>query len=118
MAEPTTSTAVAATAAAGVGLATLIPWIDVNALIGAIFGAAVVAMTKKELRPAARLLGMLLSIIGGYISAPEILNQTPITQTGPAAAVGAVLIIPVLLKALAQVEKLDLGTLLKGSKGG
>lgn len=118
MAEPTTTTAVVATTAAGVGLATLVPWLDMNALIGAVFGAAVVAMTKKDLQPWSRLLGMLLSIIGGYITAPEIVNQTPLTQTGPAAAVGAVLIIPVLLKGLAQVEKWDLATLLRAGKGG
>lgn len=117
MADPTTSTAVIATTAAGVGLATLVPWIDVNALIGAIFGAAVVAMTQKDLKPWARLLGLLLSTLGGYISAPEIVAQTVMTQTGPAAAAGAVLIIPLLLKALAQVEKLEFGSWRIG-KGG
>ncbi len=118
MAEPTSSTAVIATTAAGVGLASLVPWLDVNALIGAIFGAAVVAMTRKELKPSSRLIGMLLSTLAGYIGAPELVAQTPITQTGPAAAVGAVVIIPLLLKALAYVERMDLGSLLRPKSGG
>lgn len=117
MADPTTSTATLATTAAGVGLATLVPWMDVNALIGAIFGAAVVAMSQKTLTPWSRLLGLLLSTLGGYISAPEIVAQTAITQTGPAAAAGAVLIIPLLLKMLVYVERLDISTWRVG-KGG
>lgn len=118
MADPTSSSAVIPAAAAGVGLASLVPWLDVNALIGAIFGAAVVAITKKELKPASRLIGMVLSTLAGYICAPEIVAQTPMTQTGPAGAVGAVVIIPLLLKALAYVEKLDVSKLKWPTSGG
>lgn len=118
MADPTSSTAVIATTAAGVGLASLVPWLDANALIGAIFGAAVVAMTKKELSPVSRLIGLLLSTIAGYISAPEIVAHSWLTQTGSAGAVGAVVIIPLLLKLLAYVEKLDLASLLRPKSGG
>ena len=108
MAEPTSSSDVVATAAAGVGLATVMPNMDGNALFGAIIGAALIALNQKDLKAWQRLLGLLVSVGAGYVSAGEIVAQTPITQTGPGGFVGAILVVPIALKVLAVVERMEL----------
>lgn len=108
MAEPTSSSVVVATAAAGVGLATFLPNMDGNALFGAIIGAALIALNQKDLKAWQRLLGLLVSVGAGYVSAGEIVAQTPITQTGPGGFVGAILVVPIALKVLAVVERMEL----------
>lgn len=110
MAEPTTSTVVV-TAAAGVGLATLMPTLDGNALFGAIIGAALIANAQRDLKAWQRCTGLLVSVGAGYVSAPEIVAQSPITQTGPGGFVGAVLVVPLALKALELIEKTDFAAL-------
>lgn len=107
MAEPTTSTVVV-TAAAGVGLATLIPTMDGNALFGAIIGGAVIAMNQRDLKAWQRCTALMVSVGAGYVSAGEIVAQTPITQTGPGGFVGAIIVVPIALKVLAVVERLEL----------
>lgn len=106
MPEPTTG-AVVATAAAGVGLATLMPALDGNALFGAIIGAALIAMHQSDIKPWQRILGLLISACVGYVSASEIVTQTPITQTGPGGFVGAIIVVPLALKALELIQKTD-----------
>ncbi|PBK04014.1 hypothetical protein CNQ84_11720 [Pseudomonas abyssi] len=113
MAEPTTSTVVA-TAVAGVGLSAFIPQLDGNALFGAIIGAALIAVNQRDLKAWQRMLGLLISIGAGYVSAAEIVTQTPITRTAPAAFLGAVLVVPVALKALEVIEKTDFASLVPG----
>ena len=108
MAEPTSSSVVVATAAAGVGLATFLPNMDGDALFGAIIGAALIALNQKDLKAWQRLLGLLVSVGAGYVSAGEIVAQTPITQTGPGGFVGAILVVPIALKVLAVVERMEL----------
>lgn len=106
MAEPTTGAVVVA-ATAGVGLATIMPHMDGNALFGAIIGAALIAMNQRDLKAWQRCAGLLVSVGAGYVSAAEIVAQTPITQTGPGGFVGAILVVPVALKALDLIEKTD-----------
>jgi hypothetical protein len=113
MAEPTTSAVVIA-ATAGVGLATLVPSLDGNALFGAVIGAALIAMNQRDLRPWQRITGLLVSLSAGYLSATEIVAQTPITQTGPGGFVGAVIVVPLALKALELIEKTDFAALVPG----
>lgn len=107
MAEPTSSTAIVATATAGVGLATILPSLDGNALFGAIIGAALIALNQKDLKAWQRILGLLVSVGSGYVTAGEIVAQTPITQTGPGGFVGAIIVVPIALKVLAMIEKLE-----------
>lgn len=118
MAEPTTSTALAAATATGVGIIAMLPWLDVNALIGSISGAAVVAIHRSDVSPLTRLMGMIVAVLVGYVCAPEIVNHTFMTQTGPAAVLGAVLIVPLLLRVLLYVERLDIAAWIKSRWGG
>ncbi|WP_339511895.1 putative holin [Pseudomonas sp. RL_15y_Pfl2_60] len=112
MPEPTTGAAVVATATAGVGLATLLPTLDGNALFGSIIGAALIALHQREIKPWQRLLGLIISACVGYVSATEIVTQTPITQTGPGGFVGAIIVVPLALKALELIEKTDFSSML------
>ena len=120
MADPTTSTVIV-TAAAGVGLSALIPQVDGNALFGAIIGAALIAVNQRDMKAWQRLLGLLVSIGAGYVCAAEIVTQTLITRTAPAAFIGAVLVVPVALKTLEVIDKTDFASLvpswLKRGKG-
>ena len=108
MAELTSSTVFVATTTAGVGLTTFMPSLDGNALFGAIIGGAIIALNQKDLRAWQRILGLLVSVGAGYLSASEIVAQTPITQTGPGGAVGAIIVVPIALKVLAVIERLEL----------
>lgn len=106
MAEPNTATAAALSTA--VGLAGLAPGIDGNALIGAFAGAALVVVTSRDVGVAMRLAYMLISLVMGYIAAPEIINQTPIHSTGVAAFLSAALVITVTLQLIERLKAADL----------
>ncbi len=118
MAEPTSSTALAITATAGVGIAALLPWIDANALMGAVLGAALVAYTQKNLKPWQRLGGLLFSALVGYLMSTEMVAQTPLTETGTGGFIGAIVIVPLALKLMQQVDKLDIAALFRRGPGG
>ncbi|KAF3999231.1 putative holin [Glaciimonas immobilis] len=83
MAEPSTSFVL--TAAAGIGLSSLYPGIDGNALIGAFAGAALVAISSKNLPLFKRLAYLVISLAIGYLAAPEVIQHTPLKQSGVAA---------------------------------
>ncbi|WP_027794562.1 putative holin [Paraburkholderia acidipaludis] len=114
MAEPNTTTAAAVSAA--IGLAGLAPGIDGNALIGAFTGAALVVVTSKDLGLAKRAAYLLISLVMGYLAAPEIVNATPIRSTGVAGFFAAALVITVTLQLIERIKTVDLLAFLK--KGG
>lgn len=103
MAEPSTTTAVVV-ATTGIGLAAIFPGIDGNALIGAFAGATLFVMSARELRHWVRGVYLLISLVMGYIAAPEITNQTFIEQTGVASFLGSVFCISVTLPMIRQLE--------------
>lgn len=111
MAEPNTTTAAALSAA--IGLAGLAPGIDGNALIGAFTGAALVVVTSKDLNALTRVAYMLISLVMGYLAAPEIVNVTPIHSTGVAAFFAAALVISVTLQLIDRLKSIDLLGFLK-----
>jgi hypothetical protein len=106
MAEPNTTTAAALSVA--IGLSSLAPGIDGNALIGAFTGAALVVVTSKDLGIIKRIAYMLISLVMGYLAAPEIVNATPIRSTGVAAFFAAALVITVTLQLIERVKTVDL----------
>ncbi|MBN3794391.1 MULTISPECIES: putative holin [Burkholderia] len=111
MAEPNTTTAAALSAA--IGVAGLAPGIDGNALIGAFTGAALVVVTSKEIGVFTRIAYMLISLVMGYIAAPEIVNVTPIHSTGVAGFFAAALVITVTLQLIDRLKSADLLAFLK-----
>lgn len=114
MAEPSTSTLVVASA--GIGLATLFPGIDGNALIGAFAGAALLVVSSKDLSLVQRAAYMVISMIVGYLAAPEVLNWTPVKSTGVAAFFAAATAIVLTLQLIERLKTFDLLSLFK--KGG
>lgn len=115
MAEPTTT---AATTALTISAATLLPFINGNALLGAIFGAALFATTKKELKPLQRLITMLLSTGIGYLITPEITARSFINNDATAAMVAAIFSLPIILKIQVWVDQTNLTDILNKFRGG
>jgi hypothetical protein len=112
MAEPNTSAVVATTVAMG-SLSTLLG-IDGNALIGAFAGGALIAISSKNLSPVERFAYMCISIIAGYLTAPELLAMTPLQQSGVAAFIAAAAAIALVMRGLALIKMIQLPTWLKG----
>ncbi|MCC3262498.1 phage holin family protein, partial [Paenibacillus polymyxa] len=79
------TTTAAATVFLTTGLATALPDVDGNALIGAFAGAVVMTLSSKEPKLLAKFCYALVSFIAGYLAAPDVVNLTPIQQTGAAA---------------------------------
>lgn len=106
MAEPTSTTA--GVAAIWIGLAALLPGIDGNALIGAFAGATFFVLSAKEHPVLIRLAYMAISLIMGYLGAPEITGQTFIQETGVAACLAGASCVYALQRLTDQLKKLDL----------
>lgn len=115
MAEPST-TVVASVATATVGAASLFLDIDANALIGAFAGATLFVLSAKELHVWLRLLYMLISLVIGYMAAPEIIHNTFIQETGVAGFLGGLLCVTASQPILRYAETLDIAGLMRGGK--
>ncbi|MBO7825371.1 putative holin, partial [Burkholderia pseudomallei] len=84
-----------------------------DALIGAFAGAALVVVTSKDLGLAKRAAYMLISLVMGYLAAPEIVHAVPIRSTGVAAFFAAALVIAVTLTLIERVKGMDLFALFR-----
>ncbi|EPJ56359.1 MAG: hypothetical protein OFPI_00260 [Osedax symbiont Rs2] len=112
MAEPsTTATAVITT---GIGLASFLPAIDGNALIGAFAGATLFVMHSKELGKFTRFIYLLISLIMGYLLVPVVQAYTPIAETALAGFVASLFCITIALKGMEQIQSANLINLLRG----
>ena len=105
MPEPTTT---AAATAITLSAASLLPFINGNALLGAVFGAALFATTKKDLKPLQRMLTMLLATGIGYLLTPEITARTFISNDATAGMVAAIFSLPIILKIMVWVDQSNL----------
>lgn len=114
MAEPSITTAVALSAS--VGFISMFPGIDGNALIGAFAGAALVVVTANDVGVWRRCAYLFISLIAGYLGAPEILNITPIKSSGVAAFFAASLAIVVTLQLIERVKTFDFFSMLRKGK--
>lgn len=115
MAEPT-STTVAGSLLASVGLATLLPGVDGNALIGAFAGATLFVVSANEYSVITRLIYMLISLVMGYMSAPEITARLPISETGVAAFLAGLSCVYLGLKIQDQIKAISLTELIERMK--
>ncbi|WP_371365471.1 putative holin [Pseudomonas sp. QL9] len=103
--------------ALGQGVATALS-VDGAALFGAILGAWLVASVKRDLKPWQRIGSMTLSTGMGYLFAEVMQKAFPILGSGPAAALGAVVIVPIGIKLMVWVEKSSLFDILGRVRGG
>ena len=103
MAEPTTSTTVAITASAG--LVSLLPFVNGDALFGAVICAAFLAYTQVSLSYGKRIFSLMLSVALGYALAPEISNRTGVNSHAVIACFTSMFALPVLVKVMKWVNK-------------
>ena len=113
MTEPTTTATVA-----GLSAISLLPFINGNALLGAVLGAAFVATYEKDLTAWQRLRIMLLSTGIGYLLAPEITSRTLVTSDATAALITSTFSLFILVKAVDWVKKSRLSEIWKVFKNG
>jgi hypothetical protein len=112
MAEPTSTTTVASLAA-GVSIATLLPGIDGNAIIGAFAGAALVALNAKDVSMVSRVIYLLVSWVVGYMAAPEVASRAGLHQTGLAAFLASAFAIAVTVNLMERIKTIDLNSWLR-----
>jgi hypothetical protein len=106
MAEPNSTTV--ATLSTAIGLAGLAPGVDGNALIGAFAGASLVVVTSQNIGVFKRVAYLAISLVMGYLAAPEIADATPIRSTGVAGFFAAALVITVTLQLIERLKTFDL----------
>ncbi|MDX8255268.1 putative holin [Acinetobacter pittii] len=116
MPEPTSTTAATTT---GLAAVSLLPFINGNALLGAVLGAAFVAYFENNLSPKKRIMFMLLCVGFGYLLGPEITSRTEyITSDATASMIAAIFSIYILIKLLDWVKESTLAQLWKSFRGG
>jgi len=116
MADPTSSAVTGLLM--GLGLATVTPIIDGEALFGAILGAWLVTSTKHDLKVWQRLGSLFLSAGVGYLIAPIALQAVPFITSGGSAFVCALVVIPISIKLMVWVEKADIWDIWRRIRGG
>lgn len=104
MPDPTTPIAIATTA----GVASLLPFVNGDALFGAVIGAAFIAFYTQNVSYKKRIGTFLLSTAIGYLLEPELVNRTPIDSHSTAAFAIALVAIIVLQKIIAWLESASL----------
>lgn len=115
MPEPTTT---AAATAVTISAASLLPFVNGNALLGAVFGAALFATTKKDLKPLQRLSTMIIAVGFGYLLAPEITTRTFIGNDATAGMIASIFSLPIILKCMVWVDQSSLSDIWNKFRGG
>lgn len=116
MADPTTTAAGGLLMGLGLG-ATL--HVDGYVLFGALLGAWMATSSRHDFKVWTRMFALILPTCVGYLSAGPALAQFPwLTTREFAALVCAVVVIPLILKAAAWLDKLDFGEILRRIRGG
>ena len=103
MAEPSTG-ALAVTAAVGMTTASLIPGIDVNAVVGAFAGAMFFVVFARELTPWSRFGYFLASWVLGYYVSSEVMGRNWATTSGLVAFFGALFCVVICISLLEWVQ--------------
>ncbi|MWK55781.1 hypothetical protein GO594_07330 [Pseudomonas otitidis] len=98
MAEPSsTALAVAAPTALGITAASLVPGVDLNAVIGGVAGALFFVAWARDLTVWARLAYLFVSWIGGYQVAVEVVGRGYSSYSGLPALISGALIVAALI---------------------
>ena len=112
MAEPNTAT-VATAATLTAALASALPGVDANAVIGAFCGASLFVISAKELGLFERLAYLVISFLIGYLGGPATLGSI-IEHSAVAAFIASAVAVTAGLRAIEGAKTLDL----KGWLGG
>ncbi len=106
MTEPT-SVSSGILIATGVGLASILPGIDGDALIGAFAGGTLFVVSANQLPVWRRLIYLVISAAVGYLAAPEVASWGFIKSTGVSAFVSGALAVTVTLGLIEKSKTLD-----------
>ncbi|MDH0896353.1 MULTISPECIES: putative holin [unclassified Pseudomonas] len=104
MAEPSTVAVAAIPSVLGIGAASLIPGVDLNAVIGAWAGALFFVIWASDLAGWARLGYLFVSWVGGYYVAAELMGRAVTQYSGLPALLAAALIVTVLISVAEWVK--------------
>ncbi|NIJ70585.1 putative holin [Xanthomonas sp. 60] len=113
MTEPTSTGSLTALATS-VGLASLLPGIDGDALIGAFAGATLFVVSAKNLPLWKRLIYLVISVVAGYLGNGEVMGLFKLQSAGLASFLCSALAITVTLK---MIERSDRGSLPRIRRG-
>lgn len=113
MTEPTSTGGLVALATS-VGLASLLPGINGDALIGAFAGATLFVVSAKNLSLAKRLVYLAISVIAGYFAGPELMRLAKLESAGIASFLCAACVITATLGLIERSGNIDLSWFRRG----
>ncbi|WP_199098957.1 putative holin [Dyella sp. ASV21] len=113
MTEPATTTLAGSAAIVATATTTaLLPGVDGNALTGAIAGGALFVTMSRDLPLIKRAIYLLISVVVGYLAAPELMQRFGLVSSGVAAFLAASIAITVATQLIDRIRSLsDLSTL-------
>lgn len=111
-------TAISLAAASGITITSELLGLDGNAVIGAFAGAVLMVMSSKDLRWPTRIVYLLISWVMGYIAGPELIDYTPIHESGLAAFIASATVVTLALQLIERVREFDVGRWLSRRSGG
>lgn len=112
MAEPSSTSA--AVISSSITMATFLPGIDGNALIGAFAGATLFVATAKEIGIVLRFIYLFISILMGYFLAPSIISHSVVEEPALAGFIGGLFCITASLKIMDYIQNTNIANLLRG----
>lgn len=104
MAEPSSIATAAGSSLLGITAASMIPGVDISAVIGACGGALFFVTWARDLSIWARLGYLVVSWIGGYFVATEMVGRGVTTFSGLPALIAAALIVTLLISVAEWVK--------------
>ncbi len=115
MTEPTSTGGLIALATS-VGLASLLPGIDGDALIGAFAGATLFVVSAKDLPLWKRFVYLAISVVGGYLGGSEVMRKLALESSGLAAFLSAACVITITLALIEGSAAFALSRLRRGDR--
>ena len=114
MTEP--NTLITAAAATGISFGSMMLGMDAETAIGALAGATIFVASEKDIHPVMRVVYLLVSVIFGYLAAPEIIENSWITTPAVAGFTGGLLGVTASQLVLKHINNGDIGSLFRGLK--
>lgn len=99
--------------ATGVGIASFLPGIDGDALVGAFAGATLFVVTAARLPLWRRVVYLAVSVVAGYQGAAELIGRGLLESSGVAAFICSACAITVTLGLIERAKAMDLSSLFR-----
>lgn len=105
--EPTSSAVSAGAAMGVVAIASVLPGVNGDALIGAFAGAVVFALHAKDISIIKRLVYMAVSFVVGYLAAPEVMRYSGLQSYTLASFGASAMVVTVALAGIDKIKAFD-----------